>query len=176
MATHSSGFKDLLGSCPVSAFTLSCTAGIRVDPPTRRTFESSLAVRPASFNAFCTGMVVLSTRSCVNSSNLARVKFISKCFGPSAVAVMKGKLMFVVVAAESSFLAFSAASFNLWRAILSVERSTPSAFLNSSSIQSVIFWSKSSPPRRLSPLVARTSITPSPISMIDTSNVPPPKS
>ena len=36
--------------------------------------------------------------------------------------------------------------------------------------------SKSSPPRWLSPQVARTSITPSPISIIDTSKVPPPKS
>ena len=29
-ATHSSGFRVLLGSCPVSCFTFSCTAGIRV--------------------------------------------------------------------------------------------------------------------------------------------------
>ena len=43
----------------------------------------------------------------------ALVRFISKCFGPSAVAVMNGRLMFVVVAEESSFLAFSAASFSL---------------------------------------------------------------
>ena len=33
-----------------------------------------------------------------------------------------------------------------------------------------------SPPRRLLPAVARTSITPSPISMMETSNVPPPRS
>ena len=74
---------------------------------------------------------LLSTRSWVSSSNFARVRFISKCFGPSAVAVMNGRLMLVVVALESSFFAFSAASFSLWRAILSLERSTPSAFLNS---------------------------------------------
>ena len=36
-ATHSSGFRDLLGSLPVSCFTLSCTAGIRVEPPTSST-------------------------------------------------------------------------------------------------------------------------------------------
>ena len=132
MATHSSGFRVLLGSLPVRAFTLSCTAGIRVDPPTRSTLERSEAVIPASRNAFCTGIAVLSTRSWVNSSNFALERFISKCFGPSAVAVMNGRLIFVVVAEESSFFAFSAASFNLWRAILSTERSTPSAFLNSS--------------------------------------------
>ena len=84
--------------------------------------------------------------------------------------------MFVVIADESSFLAFSAASFNLCIAILSPERSMPSAFLNSSNMYCVMALSKSSPPSLLSPAVARTSITPSPISMIDTSNVPPPKS
>ena len=36
--------------------------------------------------------------------------------------------------------------------------------------------SKSSPPKNVSPLVDLTSNTPSPISRIETSNVPPPKS
>ena len=176
IATHSSGLRDLLGSLPVSCFTFSCAAIIRVEPPTRSTLPSSEAVMPASFSAFCTGIAVRSMRSCVSSSNLALVRFISRCFGPSEVAVMNGRLMLVVVAVDSSFFAFSAASFNLWRAILSLERSTPSAFLNSAIIQLVMALSKSSPPRRVSPLVDRTSITPSPISMMDTSNVPPPRS
>ncbi len=130
-ATHSSGLSDLLGSWPVSCLTLSCTAGIRVEPPTRSTLPSSEAVSPASFKALVTGVAVLSTRSFVSSSNLARVRFISKCLGPSGVAVINGRLIFVVVADESSFLAFSAASLSLWSAILSLERSTPSEFLNS---------------------------------------------
>ena len=176
IATHSSGLRDLLGSFPVICFTLSCTAGIRVEPPTSNTCPRSAFVTPASFIAFCTGIAVLSTRSCVSSSNLALVRVMSKCFGPSAVAVMNGRLMFVVVAEDSSFFAFSAASFNLWSAILSVERSTPSAFLNSSIIHCVTLLSKSSPPRCVSPFVDNTSMTPSPISMIDTSNVPPPRS
>ena len=88
IATHSSGLRVLLGSCPVNDLTLSCTAGILVEPPTNNTFESSEAVRPASESAFLTGSAVFSTRSCVNSSNLALVRVISKCFGPSAVAVM----------------------------------------------------------------------------------------
>ena len=113
IATHSSGLSDLLGSCPVSCLTLSCTAGIRVEPPTSNTFPSSEAVMPASLSAFCTGVAVASTRSCVSSSNLALERSMSKCFGPSAVAVMNGRLIFVVVADESSFFAFSAASFNL---------------------------------------------------------------
>ena len=113
MATHSSGFKDLLGSLPVICFTFSCAEIIRVEPPTNSTFPSSEAVMPASFNAFCTGIAVRSIRSWVSSSNFALVKFISRCFGPSAVAVMNGRLILVVVAVDSSFFAFSAASFNL---------------------------------------------------------------
>ncbi len=134
MATHSSGFRDLLGSLPVICLTLSCTAGIRVEPPTSSTCPRSELVSPASFMAFCTGMAVFSTKSWVSSSNCARLRFMSKCLGPSAVAVMKGKLIFVVIALESSFFAFSAASFSLCMAILSLDRSTPSAFLNSASI------------------------------------------
>ena len=48
--------------------------------------------------------------------------------------------------------------------------------LKEAAIQSMMRWSKSSPPRWVSPLVARTSVTPSPISMMDTSKVPPPRS
>ena len=61
-------------------------------------------------------------------------------------------------------------------ATLSVERSMPWVFLNSSHIYLVTQASKSSPPRRLLPAVASTSITPSPISRMDTSKVPPPRS
>ena len=130
-ATHSSGFRVLLGSLPVSCFTLSCTAGIRVEPPTNSTWPSSEEFRPASDSARRTGSAVLSTRSCVNSSNLALVRFISKCRGPLLFMLMNGRLILVVVAEESSFFAFSAASLILCIAILSAERSTPSDFLNS---------------------------------------------
>ena len=120
--------------------------------------------------------MVRSTKSEVISSNLARVKSISKCFGPSAPAVMKGRLMLVVNTPDNSIFAFSAASRKRCIAILSLERSMPSCFLNSETSQSTIFWSKSSPPRWVSPLVAFTSNTPSPISRMDTSKVPPPRS
>ena len=43
-------------------------------------------------------------------------------------------------------------------------------------ISSTRRMSKSSPPRKVSPLVDFTSNTPSPISRIDTSKVPPPRS
>ena len=89
---------------------------------------------------------------------------------------MNGRFTFVVCADDSSFLAFSAASFNLWSAILSALKSTPFSLANESAMNVRSASSKSSPPSLVSPFVARTSNTPSPSSRIDTSNVPPPKS
>ena len=48
---------------------------------------------------------------------------------------------------HNSILAFSAASFKRCKAIGSLRRSTPSSRRNSSASQSIITWSKSSPPR-----------------------------
>ena len=54
--------------------------------------------------------------------------------------------------------------------------SIPLSFLNSLVRYSTKTLSKSSPPNDVSPLVDLTSNTPSPISNIDISNVPPPRS
>ena len=175
-ATHSSGLMPLNGSLPSFWRTASCTAGILEEPPTIRILFRSDGDRPLSDSACCTGPMVASTRSLVSSLNLATVRFISRCFAPVASAVINGMLMFVVVVEDNSIFAFSAASFRRCTAILSVERSMPSVFLNSSTIQLITLWSKSSPPRRLLPAVASTCCTPSPISMMETSNVPPPRS
>ena len=110
------------------------------------------------------------------ASSLALVNFKFKCFGPDLSAVINGKLISVCVADESSIFAFSAASFNLCNANLSDFKSIPLSFLNSLTRYSTIVSSKSSPPKNVSPLVDLTSKTPSPISRIETSNVPPPKS
>ena len=72
--------------------------------------------------------------------------------------------------------AFSAASLSLCNANLSDFKSIPLSFLNSPAKYSTIVSSKSSPPKNVSPLVDLTSKTPSPISRIEISNVPPPKS
>ena len=101
--------------------------------------------------------MVFSTRSAVSSLNLALERFRSKCLGPVASAVIKGRLMLVEVMPDRSILAFSAASFTLCIAILSPFRSTPVSALKEPTIQSITLWSKSSPPKRLLPAVARTS-------------------
>jgi hypothetical protein len=119
---------------------------------------------------------VRASRSAVSSLSFARVSCRSRCFGPSCVAVMNGRLICVVIVDDSSIFAFSAASYRRCSAIRSAARSMPWSLLNSATIQSTIALSKLSPPRWLSPFVAFTSKTPSPSSRIDTSNVPPPRS
>ena len=132
IATHSSGFIPLSGSFPVIFLTASCTAGTLVEPPTSNTLCKSAAVIPASFKAFCTGTFVASIKSLINSSNFALVNVMSKCFGPFASAVINGKLICVCWTPDNSIFAFSAASFSLCIAILSVFKSIPFDFLNSS--------------------------------------------
>ena len=175
-ATTSSGFTPLCGSRAKRFFTTSCTFGIRVWPPTRMISCTSLAVAPASCIACRQGPSVRSTSSAVRASSLARVSVSTRCLGPLASAVMKGRLISVCTVDDSSTLAFSAASFSRCSAMRSFRRSMPCSFLNSSAIQSITRWSKSSPPRWVSPLVAFTSKTPSPISRIEMSKVPPPRS
>ena len=175
-ATTSSGFTPLWGSLPNRSRTSSWTLGIRVWPPTRITSSICLAVTPASFIACRQGSAVRSMRSMTRDSSLARVSVITRCLGPLASAVMNGRLISVWSVVDSSILAFSAASFSRWRAIRSFRRSMPCSLRYSSPIHSMTFWSKSSPPRCVSPFVALTSKTPSPISRIETSKVPPPRS
>ena len=176
MATTSSGFTPLLGSLLNKSFTMECTFGILVIPPTNKTSLNSLGEIPASFNAFVHGAFVLSKSEPTNSSNFARVKVIAKCFGPVASAVINGKLISVEVVLDNSIFAFSAASLKRCTANLSPLRSIPDSFLNTFCNSFITTVSKSSPPKNVSPFVALTSKTPPEISKMDTSNVPPPKS
>ena len=169
MATTSSGLTLLLGALPKNSRTTSCTFGIRVEPPTRRISSIWSFVSPASSSAFCIGGIVREMRSSTSCSSLERERSSVRCFGPSWVAVMNGRLIVVLVELESSILAFSAASLRRWRAIGSCRRSMPSLFWNSSAIQSMRRWSKSSPPRWVSPFVDFTSKTPSPSSRMEMS-------
>mmetsp|Transcript_18138 Transcript_18138/g.45701 ORF Transcript_18138/g.45701 Transcript_18138/m.45701 type:complete len:265 (+) Transcript_18138:274-1068(+) len=92
-ATTSSGLTVTLGSLPASLRTISCTAGMRVEPPTRITSWMSVMESLASRSACSTGTRQRVSRSEHISSNLALVREVSMCLGPSAVAVMKGRLI-----------------------------------------------------------------------------------
>ncbi len=175
-ATTSSGFTLWSGSLPKNFFTVSLTSGMRVEPPTRRTSFTSFTDFFASASALRTGSIERSTSGVMSCSSLARERRRSRCTGPPGPTVMNGRLMLVSCTLESSILAFSAASFRRWRAILSLETSMPELFLNSATIQSMTRLSTSSPPRWVSPLVEMTCTTLSPTSRIEMSKVPPPKS
>ena len=115
------------------------------------------------------GPMVFWMRSSTSCSNLARVSVRLRCLGPDWSAVMNGRLMSVCMVLDSSHLAFSAASLRRCSAMGSLDRSMPWSFLNSCTSQSMTRWSKSSPPRCVSPLVAFTSNTPSPSSRTEMS-------
>ena len=132
IATTSSGLTPLCGSLPNNCFTTSWTFGMRVMPPTRTTSLISAADKPASLSACRQGSIVFCTRSSTSASNLARVSFMVRCFGPEASAVMNGRLISVCVVEDSSILAFSADSFSRCKASLSRRRSMPCSFWNSS--------------------------------------------
>ena len=150
---------------------------MRVEPPTSTTSSMSIGPKPASEIARLRGRRRRLTKSPQSSSNFARVSLSSICLGPSSVAVIKGRLISVTDNFDNSILAFSAASVSLckaWRSLFL--RSTPSCSKNCSANQLTMRRSKSLPPSWVSPLVALTSKTPSPISRMETSKVPPPKS
>jgi hypothetical protein len=136
MATTSSGLTPLWGSLPVSSGPAPGRPGSgwthRPAPRGRcRTLE------PGVLDGLLERARQASTRSAVSSLNLARVSLTSRCLGPSEVAVMKGRLIWVSCTEDSSILAFSAASFRRCMAILSVDRSTPSVSLNVLTSQSM---------------------------------------
>jgi hypothetical protein len=140
------------------------------------TSSMSFGLSLASFRALRQGCRQRSIRPSTSDSNLARVRFSDRCFGPVASIVMNGSEIVVCIALESSILAFSAASLSRCSAIWSLRRSIAFAFWNVSQSHLMTASSKSSPPRCVSPFVDFTSKTPSPTSRIEMSNVPPPRS
>ena len=75
------------------------------------------------------GSIVRSISSSTSDSNLARVIFIDRCFGPDWSAVMYGRLISVCCDDDSSIFAFSAASLRRCSASTSFLRSTPDFLL-----------------------------------------------
>ena len=147
IATTSSGLTPLDAFLPKNFSTSSTILGIRVEPPTKITSSMSEVDKPASFNACATGAIERFTKLSANCSNLERDNFLTKCFGPEAVAVTYGKLISVSAEEDNSIFAFSAASLIRCNDIGSKRKSIPSSALNSSANQSMITWSKSSPPK-----------------------------
>mmetsp|Transcript_107949 Transcript_107949/g.304149 ORF Transcript_107949/g.304149 Transcript_107949/m.304149 type:complete len:271 (-) Transcript_107949:3-815(-) len=176
-ATTSSGFTDWFGQLPPPSSRASAlTAGIRVEPPTSTTSPMSCGVSSASLMARATGALQRSSKSSQSNSKRFLVISTSRSLEPFSSLQMNGSETVACCMSESSTLAFSAASVSLCNACGLSKSLMPSFLSNSEASQPTIRRSKSSPPRRVSPFVARTSQTPLPTSKIETSKVPPPRS
>mmetsp|Transcript_254 Transcript_254/g.628 ORF Transcript_254/g.628 Transcript_254/m.628 type:complete len:364 (-) Transcript_254:17-1108(-) len=172
-ATASSGLIPREGSLPLkNSLTSCCTLGIRVEPPTSTISSTSFFFVSPSSRTRCTGLRVPRKRSMLSSSKRARVS-VSEKSSPSK----KDSISIRVWCCDDSVrLAFSTSRRSFWTARLSPLMFLPFFFLYSLVKYSITRWSKSSPPRWVSPLVESTSKTPWSIVRSDTSKVPPPRS
>ena len=82
MATTSSGFTERFGSLPKKSFTICCSFGTRVAPPTRMTSSISFGLFLASARHFLVGSSARWNRSSHICSNFARVSRLTRCLGP----------------------------------------------------------------------------------------------
>ena len=151
---------------------ISLILGIRVEPPTSTISLISPLDICASFNTCSTGAIVRLKISIQKLSNLARVNTILKSI-PSLIHSIS---ILAKVADDRVLFACSAATAKRLIAFLLSERSILCFVLNSLIKYSIIRWSKSDPPRCVSPPVAFTSNIPSSILSNETSCVPPPQS
>mmetsp|Transcript_13256 Transcript_13256/g.45339 ORF Transcript_13256/g.45339 Transcript_13256/m.45339 type:complete len:215 (-) Transcript_13256:624-1268(-) len=149
------------------------TRGTRVLPPTRTTWCTSFLSIFASLSTRATGLSVRLKRSPQSSSNLARDTGTERstpwCTASTSTDVW--------VADDKARFASSHCLRTRWRALGSPAMSMPLCFFLKAATQwSMSRWSKSSPPRCVSPFVARTSKTPLSMVRSVTSKVPPPRS
>ena len=82
-------------------------------PPTNMTSLTSPADIPASFIACLQGVIVRLINVATNCSNLDLVNLFTRCLGPDASAVIKGRFISVSINVDNSIFAFSADSRNL---------------------------------------------------------------
>mmetsp|Transcript_71125 Transcript_71125/g.160920 ORF Transcript_71125/g.160920 Transcript_71125/m.160920 type:complete len:300 (-) Transcript_71125:279-1178(-) len=165
-----------LSSLPPKYELRSCvTRGMRVDPPTRTISSTSSFLSLESRNTCSTGLRVALKRSEQISSNLARVTVCRKSTPSHSASIST----VVLVWEERALLAISHCFRSRCRPRLDARRLAPSPgfFLSKALIRwSMSRWSKSSPPKCVSPAVAFTWKIPPSIVRSDTSKVPPPRS
>mmetsp|Transcript_2792 Transcript_2792/g.8024 ORF Transcript_2792/g.8024 Transcript_2792/m.8024 type:complete len:214 (+) Transcript_2792:1091-1732(+) len=163
----------LLGSLPLKkSLSSCCTLGMRVEPPINTTSSTTDLSMPASESTLATGPSVFLKRSALSSSKRARVS-VSCMSMPWQSASSSTDPEVCVLSVR---LRFSHADLSRCTARLSPDMSTPFLRLNCAIRCCIIRWSKSSPPRCVSPSVAFTSNTPSSMVRRVTSKVPPPRS
>jgi hypothetical protein len=122
----------MFGFLPKNFSTSARTSGIRVIPPTSTTslisFTSSLGIGEGLLHWFKRRGDQIPHQF----FELGPSDFDEQVLGTIGVSSDKRLVDFGFLAVESSILAFSAASLMRWRASGSLDRSSPSCFLNSS--------------------------------------------
>ncbi len=137
IATHSSGLMPLKGSLPMMLLDSFLNSGDTGGAADQEDLVDLEAFRPQSLAEPANrGPIVASTRSAVSSLNLARVRVISRCLGPVASAVMKGRLMLVWSAGQLDLRLLG--SFLQRCSHLILAQVDAVLFLNSSAIQSMM--------------------------------------
>jgi hypothetical protein len=176
MATTSSGLTPLCGSLPKKLLHRLPDLRHAGHAADQNHFVDLAACRPASLSAALHGSMVRLTRSSTRLSSLARRQLQVRCFGTGLVGGDEGQVDLGLVEDDSSILAFLGSFLEPLQRQLVVAQVDALVLLELVGEIVDERMSKSSPPRKVSPLVDFTSNTPSPISRIETSNVPPPRS
>eukprot|EP00951_Prasinocladus_malaysianus_P021276 scaffold175495_cov37-Prasinocladus_malaysianus.AAC.1 len=147
IATASSGLIPWQRGLPEkNSDSLACTAGTRVDPPTRTMSFTCSAVIPASSSTCCTGFITLPSKSSMRLSKTSLVMVVDR-FSPLYSASTS---TVVVTLRLRALLAFSAAVLSLLMARGSAcmaARSIPCCWANVLARWPTSRSSKSSPPR-----------------------------
>ena len=147
IATASIGSTPDSAVFPITSLTNFCTRGILVGPPTITILCISDGDSFASSNALRIEGLHRSTIGPISSSSFALVILNSRFFAPlEGSCAINGKLTSVSMTVDNSILAFSDASLILVIAVESCVKSTPSFFLNSSTMKSITALSISVPP------------------------------
>ena len=131
-ATASIGSTPDSASFPTVSLTNFLTIGILVGPPIKTIFVISDAESFASSNALSIDDLHRWTIGLTKSSSFALVIFTSRFFAPDGSCAINGRFTSVSITVDNSIFAFSAPSLILVTAVLSLDRSIPSFFLNSS--------------------------------------------
>ena len=176
IATTSSGLTLRAGSRPKNCFTVSMTLGMRVMPPTRITSSISPGRHPGVLQRGAAGLqgALRSGRRPVFQLGAGQLHH--QVLRPGGVGGDERQVDLGLLGGRQLDLGLLRGFLQPLQRQRSRRRSMPCSRLNSSASQSITRWSKSSPPRKVSPLVDFTSNTPSPISSMEMSKVPPPRS
>ncbi|MCY1431128.1 hypothetical protein D9M71_470900 [compost metagenome] len=162
MATTWSGSMSVSGVRPNSSPTAWRTRGTRVEPPTMTTAVTSSCSTAESRNA---RRQVFRLRATIGSISASKASRVSSPVQPAWVTSTCAASVSASLAAQ--------ATCSSWRwAPGSRSSERPACWM----IQPAMAWSKSSPPRAVSPPVASTSNTPRVRRRMEMSKVPPPRS